>query len=83
MNCDTHHPISSGLLDEKQLHDARDLFDRLCAELHIDSPSARDMAAGLMITMFTNGQRDAGHIRSALQRFAAELPSNSGSRPAP
>lgn len=74
MNYDTHHPISSGLLDEKQLREARSLFDGLCAELGIASHSARDMAAGLMMSMFTSGQRDVDHIRGAIQRFAAELP---------
>lgn len=78
MNYDTHHPIRSGLLDDNQLREARSLFDGLCSELGIVSHSARDMAAGLMITMFANGQRDVDHIRSAISRFAAELPAGSG-----
>jgi hypothetical protein len=76
MNYDPQHPFNSGLLDEKELHEARTVFDGLCAELGIESHSARDMAAGLMITMFATGQRDMQHIRSAIQRFASELPSS-------
>jgi len=81
MNYDTQHPISSGLLDENQIREARSLFDGLCAELGLASHSARDMAAGLMITMVTTGQRDVEHIRSAIRRFAAELPSAAGNAP--
>jgi hypothetical protein len=78
MMYDNSHPIHSGLLDEKQLQEARSIYDRLCEELGIVGHSARDMAAGLLITMFTNGQRDVGHLRNAMQRFAAELPAGGG-----
>jgi hypothetical protein len=71
---DQHHSlVRSGILNEQELLEAQGLFDRLCAELGIASVAARDLAAGLMITMVSNGQRDTQHIRDAIARFAGEL----------